>query len=80
MRVPRWLYGLLLIFISLGLGGLVASCQPTVETELTYEAQPMCNLPIPIVENETIIMHKHDIPTIDAAVPEPTETATFSLG
>lgn len=88
MQVSRGLYVLLFILILLSLGGLVASCQPAAETELTSEAQPMCNLPIPITENETmnstenetIVSQKHDIPPIDAAVPEQTEIATFSLG
>jgi len=70
------------------LAGLVISCQPAAKTELISEAQPMCNLPIPVAENETVNLTEnkaiapqtHDIPPIDTMAPAYTETATFSLG
>ncbi len=88
MRVSRGLYGLLFILILLSLGGLVASCQPVAETEAVAQAEGLCNVPIPITENETmnstenkaIAPQKYDIPPIDAAAPGQTMTATFSLG
>ena len=88
MRVSRGLYGLLFILILLGLGGLVASCQPAAETKAVAQAEGLCNVPIPITENETMnstenetmVMKKHDIPPIDLTAPGQTETATFSLG
>jgi hypothetical protein len=88
MQASRGLYGLLLVIILSGLGGLAASCQPSAEPELPAEAQPLCNLPTPVMEDETmnpseneaITMQNPDIPPIDAAVPARTMTATFSLG
>ena len=88
MRVSRESFGLLLILVLAGLGGLVASCQPAAEPELASEAQPMCNLPVPVTENETmnpseneaITVKSPGIPPIDAAAPARTMMATFSLG
>jgi len=86
MRANGVLYSLLIILILIGTGGLLASCQPAAEAELDSEAQPMCNLPIPetetmnTTENETMALKKYDIPPIDAAAPDQTLTATFSLG
>jgi len=88
MRFPSGLYGLLFILILLGLGGLVASCQPAAEPEAVAQAEDLCNVPIPITENETMnstenepaAMKNHDIPPIDAAAPDQIMTATFSLG
>ncbi len=86
MRVTSGLYGLLFILLLLGLGGLAASCQPAAETEAVAQAEGLCNVPItesePMSssENETMVMKKQGIPPIDAAAPEQTETATFSLG
>jgi len=88
MPVSRGLYVLLFSLILLSLGGLVASCRPTAKIELISEAQPMCNLPIPITENGTVNLTEnkaiapqtHDIPPIDTMAPAYTETATFSLG
>ena len=88
MRVSRGLFGLLFILILLGLGGLVASCQPASEPEAVAQAEDLCNIPIPITENETMnstenepaFTKTRDIPPIDAAAPGQTMTATFSLG
>ncbi|MBL7126935.1 MAG: hypothetical protein ISS58_07040 [Dehalococcoidales bacterium] len=75
-----------LAIISLALGGLLASCQPTAETETVAQAESLCNLPIPEIEtmnpteNEAIALNKYDIPPIDRVAPGQTMTATFSLG
>jgi hypothetical protein len=86
MRVTGILYSLLLILILIGTAGLLASCQPAVETEVAAQAEALCNLPIPETEtmntseNETMALKEYGIPPIDAAVPDQTMTATFSLG
>ena len=91
MPLSKIIYGsllLLLVIMLPVLAGFVSSCQPAVETEAVAQAEGLCNLPIPITENETmnssenetIVRQKHDIPPIDAAVPEQTAAATFSLG
>ena len=86
MRVTGVLYSLLLILILIGMGGLLASCQPAVETEVAAQAEGLCNLPIPETEtmntseNETMALKEYGIPPIDAAAPDQTITATFSLG
>ena len=89
MRVPRKLYGWLflsLTFMLLVLGGLLASCQPAVETEVLAQAEGAC--PVPVQETETmnstenkaIAPQKYGVPPIDAVVPGQTMMATFSLG
>jgi hypothetical protein len=87
MRVSKIWYGLLLVLILAGMGGLVASCQPAAETEGVAQAQEAC--PAPIQETETMSPSENEnvvsteeksIPPIDLAEPEYTETATFSLG
>ncbi len=86
MRVTGVLYNLLIILILIGMGGLLASCQPAVETEVAAQAEGLCNLPIPETEtmntseNETMALTEYGIPPIDAAAPGQTMTATFSLG
>jgi len=86
MRVTGVLYSLLIILILIGMGGLLASCQPAVETEVAAQAEGLCNLPIPETEtmntseNETMALKEYGIPPIDAAAPDQTMTATFSLG
>ena len=86
MRVTGVLYSLLIILILIGMGGLLASCQPAVETEVAAQAEGLCNLPIletetmNTTENETVTLKKYGIPPIDAAAPDQTMTATFSLG
>ena len=86
MRVTGVLHSLLIILILIGMGGLLASCQPAVETEVTAQAEGLCNLPIPETEtmntseNETMALKEYGIPPIDAAAPDQTMTATFSLG
>jgi len=86
MRVTSGFYGWLFLLLLLGLGGLVASCQPAAETESVAQAESLCNLPIPEMEtmnsteNKDITLHKYDVPPIDAAAPAQTVTATFSLG
>ena len=86
MRVTGVLYSLLIILILIGMGGLLASCQPAVETEVAAQAEGLCNLPIPETEtmntseNETMALKEYGIPPIDAAAPGQTMTATFSLG
>jgi hypothetical protein len=86
MRVTGVLYSLLIILILIGMGGLLASCQPAVETEVAAQAEGLCNLPIPETEtmntseNETMALKEYGIPPIDAAAPDRTMTATFSLG
>ena len=85
-RVAGGLYGWLFLLLLLGLGGLVASCQPAAETEPVAEAESLCNLPIPEMEtmnsteNKDITLPEYDVPPIDAAAPARTMTATFSLG
>ena len=86
MRIYGVLYSLLIFLILISTGGLLASCQPAVETEVAAQAEGLCNLPIPETgimntsENETIALKKYGIPPIDAAAPDQTMTATFSLG
>lgn len=86
MRFTGVLYSLLLILILIGTGGLLASCQPAAETEVAAQAEGLCDLPIPETEtmntseNETVALRKYGIPPIDAAAPDQTMTATFSLG
>jgi hypothetical protein len=88
MRVSRGLYSLLFILIIAGLGGLAASCQPSVEPESVTQAEALCDTPVPITENETmnstenepVVTKTHAIPPIDAEAPDQTMTATFSLG
>jgi len=87
MRVTRVWYGLLFILILIGMGGLLASCQPATEAEAVAKAEDTCPAPIEepeamnSSEDETMILTKeHGIPPIDMAAPEHTETATFSLG
>jgi len=86
MRATGVLYSLLLILILIGAGGLLASCQPAVKNEVAAQAEGLCDSPIPETgtmntsENETMALRKYDIPPIDAAAPDQTMTATFSLG
>ena len=86
MRLYGVLYSLMIILILISTVGLLASCQPAVEAESAYDAQPVCNLPIPetdamnISENETVALKNYAIPPIDKAPPDQTMTATFSLG
>ena len=86
MRATGVLHSLLIILILIGMGGLLASCQPAVETEVAAQAEGLCNLPIPETEtmntseNETMALKEYGIPPIDAAAPDQTMTATFSLG
>ena len=86
MRVSNGLYGLLFILILIVLGGLLASCQPAVETEVLAQAEGACPVPITEIEtmnsteNKAIAPQKYGIPPIDAVVPGQTMTATFSLG
>jgi hypothetical protein len=74
------------ILISLALGGLLASCQPTAETVVVAQADDACPAPIKETEpmnaseEETVALQKYGIPPIDAMAPEQIETATFSLG
>jgi len=70
------------------LAGFLTSCRPAAETEVAVQAEGLCNLPIPVPEtetmntseNETVALKKYGIPPIDAAAPDQTMTATFSLG
>ncbi len=86
MRVSNGLYGLLFTLILIVLGGLLASCQPAVETEVLAQAEGACLVPIQEIEtmnsteNKAIAPQKYGIPPIDAVVPGQTMTATFSLG
>ena len=86
MRITGVLHSLLIILILIGTGGLLASCQSAAETEVAAQAEGLCNLPIPETdtmntsENETVTLKKYGIPPIDAAAPDQTMTATFSLG
>lgn len=74
------------ILISLALGGLLASCQPAVETEVLAQAEGACPAPITEIEtmnsteNKAIAPQKYGVPPIDAVVPGQTMMATFSLG
>ena len=86
MRFSNGLYGPLFILILIVLGGLLASCQPAVETEVLAQAEDAC--PVPIQETETmnstenkaIAPQKYGIPPIDKVAPSQTMMATFSLG
>ncbi len=86
MRVSNGLYGLLFILILIVLGGLLASCQPAVETEVLAQAEGACPVPVQEIEtmnsteNKAIAPQKYCIPPIDAVVPGQTMMATFSLG
>ena len=86
MRATGVLHSLLIILILIGMGGLLASCQPAVETEVAAQAEGLCNLPIPetktmnTTEDEPVTLKEYGIPPIDAAAPGQTMTATFSLG
>jgi hypothetical protein len=89
MQVPRKLYGwpfLSLTFMLLALGGLLASCQPAVETEVLAQAEGTCPVPVQEIEpmnsteNKATAPRKYGIPPIDAVVPGQTMMATFSLG
>lgn len=69
--------------LALVLGGLLAACQSTAETQV--EAQPDVNCPLPkeiepMDLPETGAIPNATIPPIDASAPTQTETATFSLG
>ena len=89
MRFSNRIYGsllLLLVIVLPVLAGLITSCQPAAETEVEAQAEGLCNLPIPETgtmntsENDTMALKKYGIPPIDAAAPDQTMTATFSLG
>ena len=75
-----------LTITSLALGGLLASCQPAVGTEVLAQAEGTCPVPVQEIEpmnstgNKAIAPQKYGIPPIDAVVPGQTMMATFSLG
>ncbi len=86
MRFSNGLYGLLFVLILIVLGGLLASCQPAVETEVLAQAEGACPVPVQEIEtmnsreNEAIAPQKYGVPPIDKVAPGQTMTATFSLG
>jgi hypothetical protein len=75
-----------LLVVSLALGGLLASCQPTTETVVQAQTDEACPVPIKedepmsTSEKETVALKQTGIPPIDTVVPQHLETATFSLG
>ena len=69
--------------VALVLGGLLAACQPTAETQVEAQPEVNCSLPQeiePMDLPETGAIPNATIPPIDASAPTKTETATFSLG
>jgi len=81
--------------LTLALGALILSCQPTVETQAEVsptEASPppsevetevACPVPKEVETMdlpETYVVPDVSIPPIDASAPTETETATFALG
>ena len=69
--------------VALVLGGLLAACQSTTETQVEAQPDVNCALPEeiePMDLPETGALPDTTIPPIDASAPTKTETATFSLG
>jgi hypothetical protein len=69
--------------LALVLGGLLAACQSTAETQVEARPDVNCTLPKeiePMDLPETGAIPNTTIPPIDASAPTKTETATFSLG
>jgi len=69
--------------VALVLGGLLAACQSTAETQVEAQPDVNCSLPEEIETMdlpETSAIPDATIPPIDASAPTQTETATFSLG
>ena len=69
--------------VALALGGLLAACQSTAETQVEAQPDVNCSLPKeiePMDSPEIGAIPNATIPPIDASAPTQTETATFSLG
>ena len=69
--------------VVLALGGLLAACQSTTETQVEAQPDVNCTLPQeiePMEQTEHSVLSNPIIPPIDASAPTKTETATFSLG
>ena len=69
--------------LALVLGGLLAACQSTAQTQVEAQPDVNCSLPKEIESMdlpETGALPNTTIPPIDASAPTKTETATFSLG
>ena len=69
--------------LALVLGGLLAACQPTAQTQVEAQPDVNCSLPKEIESMdlpETGALPETTIPPIDTSAPTRTETATFSLG
>jgi hypothetical protein len=69
--------------LALVLGGLLAACQSTAETQVEAQPDVNCSLPKeikPMDLPETGALPGTTIPPIDASAPTQTKTATFSLG
>lgn len=69
--------------VALALGGLLAACQSTAETQVEARPDVNCSLPKeiePMDLPETGALPNATTPPIDASAPTKTETATFSLG